>query len=309
MHPGRALREQITFGHEVAPFLGVYDCFSASVASRYSENLFLSGFGMAAGFYGLPDVGYIAWSDMVQTAWRIRQIFPEHRLLVDIDDGYVDAHTACHVVRQLDAMGVAMVMLEDQARPRRCGHADGKQIMPLEGYIEKLEAVLAARGNTLVLARTDSSGEEIFKRVEAISRTEADVILVDGIDSMATLQRVRAATEKPILFNQIAGGKSPRLSLAQLRAEGIELAQYSTPLLFAAQAAMVAAMEELSANGGVLPDTSQPGVVGVAACTGMLNANVPLPHPGPQAVPVAQAAVRAARKAGLVARLSVQSVA
>src|ERR1039458_586851 len=134
MHPGLDLRKQLNEGAVVEPFLGVYDCLSASVAAPYSQNLFVSGYGMAASFYGLPDIGYIAWSDMVQTAWRIRQILPTHRLLVDIDDGYVDTHTACHVTLQLDRMGVAMVMLEDQARPRRCGHVDGKIILPLEAY-------------------------------------------------------------------------------------------------------------------------------------------------------------------------------
>ena len=205
--------------------------------------------------------------------------------MVDIDDGYVDPHTACLVVRQLESMGVAMVMLEDQARPRRCGHADGKRILPLPEYLEKLEAVLATRENTLVLARTDASGEEIFRRVEAISETDADVLLVDGIDSMATLKRLRAATDKPLLFNQIAGGKSPRLSLAELHEAGVELVQYSTPLLFAAQQAMFGALDELFATGGVLPDVSAPGVVGVAACTALLTANVPSPQRRPRVVP------------------------
>jgi 2-methylisocitrate lyase-like PEP mutase family enzyme len=274
MHPGLELDQLLAGPSSLQPFLGVFDCFSATIASQYSKNLFLSGFGMAASFYGLPDVGYIAWSDMVQTAWRIRQILPAHRLLVDIDDGYVDVHTACHVVKQLDAMGVAMVMLEDQSRPRRCGHADGKLIVPLEGYLEKLNAVLDARSGTRVLARTDASGVEIFRRVEAISRTDADVLMVDGIDSFETLKAVRKCTDKPLLFNQIAGGKSPRLSLSQLHDAGFGLVQYSTPLLFAAQTAMTAALDDLFAKDGLLPDLAGKNTVGVKACTSLLAANV-----------------------------------
>jgi 2-methylisocitrate lyase-like PEP mutase family enzyme len=274
VHPGRKLNEKLTSSLPIDPFLGVFDCFSATVAAKYSGNLFVSGFGMAASFYGLPDVGYISWSDMVQAAWRIRQILPKHLLLVDIDDGYVDVHTACHVVRQLDNMGAAMVMLEDQSRPRRCGHADGKQVLPLDRYLEKLSAVLQTRENIRVLARTDASGDEIFRRVDAISETDADVLMVDGIDSLETLLEVRKRTDKPLLFNQIAGGKSPRLSLSDLRSAGVGLVQYSTPLLFAAQSAMISALDTLFANDGVLPDGQSTDAVGMAECTALLEGNV-----------------------------------
>jgi 2-methylisocitrate lyase-like PEP mutase family enzyme len=268
------LRCEIQNGDVIAPFIGIYDTFSASIASRYSSNLFYSGFGFAASHYGLPDIGYIAWSDMVQAAWRIRQILPHHRLLVDIDDGYVDTEVACHVVQQLEMMGVAMVMLEDQARPRRCGHYDGKVILPIDQYIEKLERVLATRTNMCVLARTDASGDEIFRRVEAISNTDADVLLVDGIRSLEILREVRKTTHKPILFNQIAGGKSPRVSLTELREAGAELTLYSTPCLFAAQAAIDSALADVFARDGRLPDIAGSDSIGVQQCTALLKQNM-----------------------------------
>jgi 2-methylisocitrate lyase-like PEP mutase family enzyme len=285
-HPGQLLREELAGDAVIEPFLGIYDLFSAGIAGRFSPNLFLSGFGFSASHYGLPDVGYIAWSDMVAAAWRVRQILPAHKLLVDIDDGYVDVHVAQHVIRQLDAMGVAMVMLEDQARPRRCGHVDGKQILPLPAYIDKLTSVLADRENLCVLARTDASGEEIFRRVEAISKTDAEVLLVDGIDSVETLLRVRASTHKPLLFNQINGGKSPALSLAELRALGVRVVQYSTPLLFAAQQAMEQALVTLLEKDGALPDYPSGANVGVKECLAVLNANVERARGARSAVPV-----------------------
>lgn len=272
-HPGLKLRSKLDNGSIIEPFIGVFDVFSATIASSFSRNIFLSGFGFAASHYGLPDLGYIAWSDIVQEAWRIRQILPEHNLLVDVDDGYADTGTACYVARQLERMGVAMIMLEDQARPRRCGHYDGKVLLPLEQYIEKLEAVLAQRKALLVLARTDAAGDEIYRRVEAMHKTDADVLLVDGVRSFEILRKVKEITDKPLLFNQIAGGKSPRATLSELREAGAQLALYSTPCLFAAQTAIRDTLTEIFEDDGRLPDASAGVSVGVPQCTELLRHN------------------------------------
>lgn len=271
MHPATSLREKLRQKEVVEPFVGIFDCFSAVIAAPHSPNLFYSGFGFAASYYGAPDNGYISWSDIVQAAWRVRQALPHHTLLVDIDDGYADVQTACRVVSQLDHMGAAMVMLEDQARPRRCGHAQGKIILPLPQYIEKLNAVLDERESICIMARTDASGEEVFRRVEAISKTRADVLLVDAVASIEDLGRIRNATDKPLAFNQIAGGKSPRLSLPELRQAGVDVVQYSTPMLFAAQQAMNAALIELFAGDGRLDLISLAKSVGVRECTALLE--------------------------------------
>ncbi len=270
--PGRMLHFEIKQGAPVSPFIGVFDAFSATIASKFSSNLFLSGFGFAASHYGLPDLGYISWSDIVQEAWRIRQVLPHHKLLVDIDDGYADTGTACYVARQLERMGVAMIMLEDQARPRRCGHYDGKVLLPLELYIEKLQAVLAQRSDLCVLARTDAAGDEIYRRIEAMNETDADVLLVDGIRSIEVLRKVRRLTGKPLLFNQIAGGHSPRVTLSELRQAGADLVLYSTPCLFAAQTAIASALAEIFVDDGRLPETAA-GAAGVSQCTGLLRQN------------------------------------
>lgn len=284
-HPGAALRKEIE-GGKVAPFIGIFDAFSATIAAQHSGNLFYSGFGFAASHYGLPDVGYIAWSDMVKAAWRIRQILPHHKMLVDIDDGYVDVSVACHVSTQLEQMGVAMIMLEDQARPRRCGHYDGKVLLPLEQYMEKLEMVLAQRTDLCVLARTDAAGDEIYTRIERISKTDADVIMVDGIHSIETLREVRKMTKKPLLFNQIAGGKSPRVTLSELREAGAQLTLYSTPCLFAAQAAISNALTTIFNDDGRLPDARNGRTVGVAECSALLQKNMNRHMPTPKIKPL-----------------------
>ncbi|MYR62559.1 carboxyvinyl-carboxyphosphonate phosphorylmutase, partial [Streptomyces sp. SID625] len=272
---GKKLRAQIA-GPGTTPLIGVYDMYSASIAAEHYDGMFVSGFGFAASYYGLPDIGFIAWPDMVAFVQRLRGAFPAHHLLVDIDDGYVDAEVACHVVEGLERIGASGVILEDQKRPRRCGHADGKQVLPLDEYLAKLEKVLATRQDLVVVARTDATDEaDILLRAEALAATEADVILVDGIRSVDWIRRVRAVVgDKPLLFNQIGGGKSPRLSLGELSELGVDVAIYSTPCLFAAHQAMDSALAELRRADGRLPEVDAAGGVGVQAATSLLERNL-----------------------------------
>lgn len=276
-HPDR-LRAAIA-ADGTTPLIGVFDMFSASVAARHYDGMFVSGFGFAASHYGLPDIGFIAWPDIVAFVQRLRLAFPAQHLLVDIDDGYVDPETACHAVQLLESIGASGVILEDQRRPRRCGHVDGKQVLPLEEYLEKLNLVLDARRDLVVVARTDATEEaEILRRAKALAATEADVVLVDGVRSVDWIRKVRDVIgDKPLLFNQIAGGRSPRLSLPELGRLGVDVAIYSTPCLFAAQTAMDRALTELRRDDGRLPEFT-PASVGVADCLALLEKNISRHH-------------------------------
>jgi hypothetical protein len=143
--PGQQLRIALQGARaqqRTLPFVGIYDLFSASLAANRFEALFLSGFGVAASAYGLPDIGFIGWGDLTSTTSRLRALLPDHHLLVDMDDGFGDPAIAGHVARSLERCGASGVVLEDQARPRRCGHFSGKQILPLPDYLQKLDAVL-----------------------------------------------------------------------------------------------------------------------------------------------------------------------
>jgi 2-methylisocitrate lyase-like PEP mutase family enzyme len=128
---GDALRDEV-HNDNITPLIGIFDMYSASVAAQHYGGMFVSGFGFAASYYGLPDIGFIAWPDMVGFVQRLRLAFPQQHLLVDIDDGYVDPEVACHVVEHLERIGASGVILEEQTRPRRCGHITGKQIVPIE---------------------------------------------------------------------------------------------------------------------------------------------------------------------------------
>ncbi|MFE2033736.1 oxaloacetate decarboxylase [Streptomyces scopuliridis] len=279
MRYGNALREAVE-SPRTTPLIGIYDMYSASIAAQHYNGFFVSGFGFAASHYGLPDIGFIAWPDMVAFVERLRLAFPRHHMLVDIDDGYVDPEVACHVVQRLERAGASGVILEDQKRPRRCGHADGKLILPLEEYLAKLDLVLSSREEMLVVARTDATEEsEIVRRAAALAETDADVVLVDGVRSVEWIRKIRSVVgDKPLLFNQIAGGKSPRLSLSELSDLGVNLAIYSTPCLFAAHGAIEGALSDLKMADGRLPDTRETGAIGVKGSTELLEKNISRHH-------------------------------
>lgn len=273
MHPGTRLRQMMDTA-EAIPLIGVYDTFSASIAGRHFQGIFVSGFSFAASQYGMPDIGFIAWPDMLAFVQRLRAVLPHHHIVVDIDDGYCDTEVACYVTRQLAQIGASAVVLEDQQRPRRCGHLDGKQIMELDAYLDKLNKVLACRGDMVVVARTDATEEnEAMRRAEIFARVGADAILLEAVKSLSVLAEVKRRVGLPLVFNQIAGGKSPPATLTELRAAGVSLVNYSTPCLFAAQAAIIASMQELLASDGRLPPTAL-GQVSVASCNQLLHQNL-----------------------------------
>lgn len=267
---GQRLRSAIA-AQTLTPFIGVYDVFSASLAARHYDSLFVSGFGFAASNYGLPDIGFITWTDIVAFVQRIRTVLPTHHLLVDIDDGYCDPEVACHVVSVLESIGASGVVLEDQKRPRRCGHFDGKQIMELDEYIAKLKAVLATRRDLFVIARTDASDiDDIATRIKAFVEAGADAVLVDGLKDLEIVKQLSQQVNRPFCFNQIAGGKSPVCTQTELSQAGISIAIYSTPCLFAAQSSIEQAMLTLKAQDGSLAGSP----IGVKDCTSVLNDNL-----------------------------------
>ncbi|MGC2061794.1 MAG: isocitrate lyase/PEP mutase family protein [Thermodesulfovibrionales bacterium] len=270
---GSRLREALA-EKEIIPFIGIYDTFSAAISAKYFDGTFVSGFSFAASFYGMPDIGLISWSDIVALVQRIRTILPQQHILVDIDDGYADIEVACHVVSLLESIGASGIILEDQKRPKRCGHLNNKQILSLDEFLPKLEKVIATRKDMVVVARTDSNDhDDIIRRVEAFDKAGADWLLVDGVSNLDLVRAVRSHTKKPLVFNHIAGGKSPSLSLTELKSQGISAVLYSTPCLFAAQASIQESIQNLKASDGLL-SAKNTKCVDLASCQALLEENL-----------------------------------
>jgi 2-methylisocitrate lyase-like PEP mutase family enzyme len=232
---GNDFLQRIQAGRLLA-LIGVYDVFSAMIAAKRFEGVFCSGYSYAASAYGLPDVGYVNWRDMTDFATKVRHALPDTHILVDIDDGFGDHVVAANTVRVLESNGLSAVVIEDQKRPRRCGHFEGKEILPIDEYLMKLSQVLKTRKSIFVIARTDATdSKEGIERAVSYAEAGADGIMIEAIRDLETISKLRSRVVVPIVVNQLQGGKSPNWQFDELEKAGASIVIYSTPCLFAAQ--------------------------------------------------------------------------
>ena len=239
---------------------GVYDAFTALIAEQAGfEALYLTGAGLAYTRLGRSDIGLVTASEVADTLANIcdRVRIP---VIVDADTGFGNALNTARTVREFEARGVAAIHIEDQASPKRCGHLDGKEIIPAPQFIAKIRAAVAARRDPdfLIIARTDSRAvagfDEAITRANAAIEAGADMTFVEAVQTPEELAAVPKRVRGPCLLNIVPGGKTPRVSLAEAQALGYRLAILPGLLL---SAVMVAADQALRAvkESGALPET------------------------------------------------------
>jgi 2-methylisocitrate lyase-like PEP mutase family enzyme len=213
----------------VAP--GVYDPFTALVAEQASfGTLYVSGAAIAYTRLGRPDIGLVGMTEVADTLALIRDRVGAH-LIVDGDTGYGNALNVMRTIRAFERAGANAIQLEDQDFPKRCGHLDGKLLIPTEEMCGKIRAAVDARNSreTLVIARTDAVAVEGFERAiaRAVRYREAgaDMLFVEAPKTRDDLARMVAAlgTELPLMANMVEGGKTPQLPAAELEALGFAL--------------------------------------------------------------------------------------
>ena len=213
----------------VAP--GIYDPFTALVASQAGfGTLYVSGAAIAYTRLGRPDIGLVSEAEVVSTVALIRDRVPA-QLIVDADTGFGNALNVARTVQDLERVGANAIQIEDQDFPKRCGHLDGKMLVPAAEMCGKIRAALDARRSreTLIIARTDAVAVEGFDR--AIERAMmyrdagADLLFVEAPKTRDDLSRMTAALASwvPLMANMVEGGKTPPLSAAELEAIGFGL--------------------------------------------------------------------------------------
>ncbi len=213
----------------VAP--GVYDPFTALVASQAGfGTLYVSGAAIAYTRLGRPDIGLVSEAEVANTVALIRDRVPA-QLIVDADTGFGNALNVARTVQDLERAGANAIQIEDQDFPKRCGHLDGKTLVPAAEMCGKIHAALDARRSreTLIIARTDAVAVEGFDRAieRAIAYCDAgaDMLFVEAPKSRDDLSRMTAALagRVPLMANMVEGGKTPPLSAAELEAIGFAL--------------------------------------------------------------------------------------
>ena len=237
----------------VAP--GCFDGLSARLVEEAGfEAAYLSG-GAVARSMGIPDIGLVTMSEVIERAAQVVSAV-KIPVIADADTGYGNAVNLVRSVKEFERTGVAAIHIEDQITPKRCGHLDGKEVIPLREMEKKLEAALASRSDPdfCIIARTDARGvhglEDAIRRGRAFAELGVDAVFIEAPQSEAELEEIpRALPNVPLLVNVFKGGKTPMLPVDRLQQLGYRIAIYPSETQRAAIHAMRQALGLLKRDG------------------------------------------------------------
>jgi methylisocitrate lyase len=234
---------------------GAHDAFTARLIEQTGfPACYMTGAGSVAALLGLPDVGLITMTEMVMNARYIARAV-SLPVICDADTGYGNAINVMRTVREYEAAGVAGIHLEDQVFPKRCGHMEGKVLVPLEEMAAKIRAACEAREDPdfVIIARTDSrAGEGVdgaIRRARAYVEAGADVLFPEAPQSREELARFAAEIPGPLLANMTEFGKSPLVPAAELERMGYRLVLYPVSALRVAHRAMQELFAQIKRTG------------------------------------------------------------
>jgi len=234
---------------------GVYDAIGAKIAEKVGfEAMFQTGYGTSATLFGMPDYGFIGSTETVDNARRICRAVSVP-VIVDADTGYGNALSVWKLVQELENAGASGIFLEDQRWPKRCGHMQGKEVVPIDEYAEKLQAALDARSNKnfIIVARTDARATEgLDKAIERglyYKKVGADVIFVEAPKTIQEMKKIGSAIDAPLVANMIEGGATPISSETKLHEMGFKIILYPLSVLFSNTYATLQILRELKRSG------------------------------------------------------------
>ena len=208
--------------------------------------VYLTGAGLTNTEFGLPDLGLVTATEVVEATARISAVC-RLPLVVDMDTGFGNALNAYGTVQKLERAGACAIQIEDQVFPKKCGHFSGKAVVPIDQMLGKLKACLDARHdeNLLIVARTDASAVDGFEvaidRARQMAEVGADVLFVEAPENHDEIRKI-GALPTPQLVNFVVGGKTPMMELGELRSAGFSLVLFANAAL---QASIKAQQEVL----------------------------------------------------------------
>lgn len=228
----------------VAP--GAHDMLTAKIIGRMGfDAVYMTGYGQSASHLGKPDVGLMTMSEMVARAANMVECSGVP-VIADADTGFGNAVNVTRTVREYEKAGVAVIQLEDQVMPKKCGHMIGREVIPMDEMVGKIKAAVDTRvdPNFMIMARTDGRTvlgiDAALERAHAYKEAGADIIFVESPESEEEMRRIN--TELPgclTLANMVEGGRTPMFKNSQLSEFGYNLIIYPTASVYVTTKAMV----------------------------------------------------------------------
>ena len=204
---------------------GVYDGLGAAIARHVGAKAVYASGGAIARSFGLPDLGLVSMTEMADRLASIVRAFAGP-VIADGDTGYGDTQHVRRMVQMFEAAGIQGLHIEDQDFPKRCGHHDGKRLIPSDAMARKIEAAVAARqsSNFLVIGRTDAIAIEGFdaaiSRAQRMVEAGADVVFIEAPETKEHVRMIPSLFDVPVMINMFPGGKTPYTQPADLEAFG-----------------------------------------------------------------------------------------
>lgn len=237
----------------VAP--GIFDMISTKVADGMGfDCLYGTGFGTVASHLGVADAGIATYTDMVTRMGRFAQM-AKTPIIADADTGYGGLLNVRHTVMGYEAAGISGIQLEDQEMPKKCGHTPGRSVIAAEDMVLKLKVAVDARRdpNFLIVARTDARTglglEEAIRRGRMYGDAGADIVFIESPETEAEMVEIGRSIAKPLLANNVEGGRTPILTAARLKEIGYSIAIYPGAGFLAVAAALERVYSHLHAVG------------------------------------------------------------
>lgn len=231
--PGQRFRAELV-AHAPLVLPGVHDALSARLVERAGFSVaYLSGSATAMATLGLPDIGLLSGSEIIDQARRICAA-SDTALICDADTGFGNEVNVAYTVRAFESAGAAGIQLEDQTFPKRCGHFHGKSVIPADEMVRKIGAAVDARRDDglVIIARTDARADHgidaAIERGVRYAEAGADIIFVEAPQTVDELGQVARTIPVPALVNVVEGGRTPQLSLTEYRDMGFGVVLYPT---------------------------------------------------------------------------------
>jgi 2-methylisocitrate lyase-like PEP mutase family enzyme len=251
----RTLRESIIEDPKPLILPGAPNALSARVIEELGfDAVYLSGAGISNTFLGMPDIGLLTMTEIVAHIAATREAV-EIPIVADGDTGFGNAVNVRRTIREYERAGANAIQLEDQVSPKKCGHFEGKGVIPLGEMIGKIHSVVDARDSEdfLLIARTDAraiSGiDEACDRASAFLEAGADIAFVEAPTTREEIALIGQRVQGPLLLNIVEGAKTPELSLTEIGELGFDVVLYANAAMRAAVVGMQRVLGSLKENG------------------------------------------------------------